>query len=108
MVFFMGNSVRFDPAKDIPALDGKVILVTGGNVGLGKQAVLEFSRHHPAQVWLAARNMDKAQAAADEIKQQVPDASIKLLELDLTSFESIKKAAKTFIEESDRLGECLT
>jgi len=102
-MLFGSKSVSFNPEKDIPPLNGKVILVTGGNIGLGKQSVLELLRHSPAQVWLAARNLDKAKAAADEIKQHVPDAAIKLLELDLTSFESVQKAAKTFSSESDRL-----
>ena len=79
------------------------MLVTGGNTGLGKQSVLEFSRHRPAQIWLAARNLDKAKAAANEIKQQVPDAPIKLLELDLSSFASVRKAAATVSTESERL-----
>ncbi|KAK5043295.1 hypothetical protein LTR13_001066 [Exophiala sideris] len=95
--------VSFNPSKDIPSLQGKVILVTGGNIGLGRASILEFSRHNPAQIWLAARNLDKARVTADEIKQHVPGAPIKLLELDLTSFESVKKAAKTFRAESDRL-----
>jgi len=97
------RSVAFNPQKDMPRLDGKVILVTGGNIGLGKQSVLEFCRHGPSQVWLAARNLEKAQAAAEDIKKLVPGAPVKILELDLASFESIKKAAKTFLLESDRL-----
>jgi NAD(P)-dependent dehydrogenase (short-subunit alcohol dehydrogenase family) len=103
---FGAKSVPFDPDKDIPSLDGKVILVTGGNIGLGKQSVLEFARHHPTQIWLAARNLDKAKVAVDEIKKQLPDAdaaTIKLLELDLASLDSVKKAAQTFASESDRL-----
>jgi len=48
--------------------------VTGGNIGLGKQSILAFVKHQPAEIWLAARNVDKAKAAADEVKQQVPDA----------------------------------
>lgn len=96
-------SVSFNPATDIPSLEGKVILVTGGNNGLGKQSVLEFARHNPAAIWLASRDVKKGQAAAAEIKKQVPDARIKVLQLDLASFESVKKAASTVSAETDRL-----
>jgi len=97
------RSVHFSPKRDIPPLDGKVVLVTGGNSGLGKQCVLEFARHNPARIWLAARNLDKAKAAAEEIKRKVPGAPIKLLKLELSSFESVNEAARTFSSESDRL-----
>lgn len=102
-MLFCNKSVSFNPRDDIPSLEGKVVLVTGANIGLGKQAVLEFARHNPRQIWLAARNLDKARAALDEIKQQVPGAPIKLLQLDLASFASVKEAASTFMSESDRL-----
>ncbi|AEO68959.1 1a08903d-7cff-4785-9fdd-5c4cbe85d42c [Thermothielavioides terrestris] len=97
------KSVSFDPKKDIPPLTDKVILVTGGNVGLGKQAVLEYARHGPGLIWLAARSVEKADAVIDEIKHQVPDANIKALELDLASFASVKKAAATVLSTSPRL-----
>ena len=32
MSFLWGKSVAFSPDKDIPKLDGKVILVTGGTL----------------------------------------------------------------------------
>lgn len=102
-MLFSGTSKPFAPDKDIPSLEGKVILVTGGNVGLGKQAILEYARHNPRQIWLAARNLDKAKAAVDEIQRQVQDAPIKLVQMDLCSFESIKKAAEVFAAESERL-----
>ncbi|KAM6520143.1 hypothetical protein FALCPG4_013694 [Fusarium falciforme] len=102
-MLFTSSSISFNPEKDIPSLHGKVILVTGGNTGLGKQAIVEFARHKPLQIWLAARNLEKAEAAVAEIKQQVPDAAIKLLELDLASFESIHQAARSFLEKSERL-----
>ncbi|ROT41096.1 retinol dehydrogenase 14 [Sodiomyces alkalinus F11] len=111
------KSAPFNQARDIPALDGKVILVTGANIGLGKQCVLEYARHRPAQIWLAARNLDKARAAVDEIQKQLKlestsrgkgqdpaaHAPIKVLELDLSSMESVKKAAAVFLAEADRL-----
>ncbi|KAF7562853.1 hypothetical protein G7046_g1285 [Stylonectria norvegica] len=103
MNFFGGKSKSFDAKTDIPSLKDKVILVTGGNSGLGKQAVLEYARHRPSLIWLASRNLEKAKAAANDIRQQVPDVSIEILEMDLASLESVKKAAKTFLAKSDRL-----
>ncbi|SPN99274.1 related to alcohol dehydrogenase homolog Bli-4 [Cephalotrichum gorgonifer] len=92
---FFAKSVPFDPQEDIPSLDGKVVLVTGGNAGLGKQSVLELARHNPTLIWLAARNLERAQKAADDIREQVPNAPIQTLELDLSSFDSVKAAAET-------------
>jgi NAD(P)-dependent dehydrogenase (short-subunit alcohol dehydrogenase family) len=102
------TSIRFDAAKDISSLEGKVILVTGGNAGLGKQSVLDFARQNPRQIWLAARCLSKAQTTKDEITEAIPHHRntsniIKPLELDLTSFASIFQAAETFLAESDRL-----
>ncbi|KAH8780124.1 hypothetical protein F5883DRAFT_541288 [Diaporthe sp. PMI_573] len=98
------KSMKFNPDKDIPSLKGKVILVTGGNSGLGKQSILEFSKHGPKEIWLGARSNAKAQEAIDDIKIQVPNAPpIKFLQMDLGSFLSIREAAKTFAQHSDRL-----
>ncbi|CAH0057949.1 unnamed protein product [Clonostachys solani] len=100
---FFNNGVSFDPSKDIPSLKGKVILVTGANTGLGKQSVFEYARHDPAQIWLAGRNLEKATQAAQEIIEKVPGANISPLEMDLASFDSIKKAAQTVLSQSQRL-----
>ncbi|KAK4244160.1 hypothetical protein C7999DRAFT_17548 [Corynascus novoguineensis] len=97
------NSVQFNAEKDIPSLEGRVILVTGGSGGLGKQAVLEYARHNPRLIWLAARSIQKANAAVDEIRQQVPGAAIQVVELDLASFASIKNGAATVLSASPRL-----
>jgi NAD(P)-dependent dehydrogenase (short-subunit alcohol dehydrogenase family) len=102
--FFSNTSVPFEPSKDIPSLAGKVILVTGGNTGLGKQSILELARYgKPSKIYLAARDQQKAKGAIDEIKTHAPDAPIVPLDLDLTSFESIKDAARTFLKQEERL-----
>lgn len=98
--------VAFDPTKDIPSLSGKVILVTGGNIGLGKQCILEYARHNPSRIYLAARSPTKAQAAISEIKQQLGASNptlISILELDLSSLNSVQLAAATLIEQESRL-----
>lgn len=90
-------------ASDIPSLEGKVILVTGGNIGLGKQSVLEFARHGAKEIWLASRSTEKADQAIQDIKKEVPDANIKPLSLDLTDLESVRSAARTFAQSSQQL-----
>lgn len=90
-------------AKDIPDLSGKVILVTGANSGLGLQSVLDLARHGPKEIWLTSRTADKAEQAIQEVKKEVPGANLKPLGLDLSSFESIKGAARTFTQSSQRL-----
>ncbi|KAH3908576.1 hypothetical protein HBH56_169290 [Parastagonospora nodorum] len=100
--FNMGKT--FDPAKDIGSLEGKVILVTGGNAGLGKQTITYLAAHSPARIYLAARTASKAESAIADIKSQVPNAcEIVHLPLDLTSFSSIASAADTFKSRESRL-----
>lgn len=100
--FTSGTGVDFT-AADIPSLAGKVIIVTGGNNGLGLQSVIDLARHEPKEIWLSARSTDKANNAIKTVKQVVPGANIKSLEMDLSSFESVKAAARTFTSASDRL-----
>ncbi|KAH7148230.1 retinol dehydrogenase [Dactylonectria macrodidyma] len=96
--------MKFNPRTDIPDLSGKVIFVTGGNVGLGRESILEFCKHNPAQIFLAARSKEKAQAAIDEIVKAVPNAApIIFIELDLGSFDSVKRAANEFLSKSTQL-----
>ncbi|KAI9844084.1 MAG: hypothetical protein M1837_005797 [Sclerophora amabilis] len=93
----------FNPETDIGDLSGKVILVTGGNTGLGKESVLQLAKHNPAQIFLAARTASKAEAAIAEIKQAVPAANVTHLPLDLSSLKSVTEAANAFKSQSQRL-----
>ncbi|KAF5259326.1 hypothetical protein FOXYS1_10059 [Fusarium oxysporum] len=102
-LFGAGGGIAFDPSQDVQSLAGKVILVTGANSGLGKQSILELAKHHPSQIWLAARSLEKANKATADIKQAVPDIAIEPLELDLGSLRSVQHGAKVFLQQSHRL-----
>ena len=105
--------MTFTPSTDIPPLTNKVLLVTGGNEGLGKQTVLQLATHSPTKIYLAARNPSKAEAARDEIQSKASAANnncapITLLNLDLSSFESVKKAASEVKTQESRLDILIT
>ncbi|THC89647.1 hypothetical protein EYZ11_010910 [Aspergillus tanneri] len=63
--------------------------------------------HHPANIYLAARSHTKAEAARDRIRAISTAASIvgiTILELDLASLDSARKAAARVDREVTRLG----
>ncbi|KAH7250290.1 uncharacterized protein BKA55DRAFT_511308 [Fusarium redolens] len=100
----MTKGVSFNPDKDIPDLSGKVILVTGGNTGLGFEVIYQLSKHKPKHIYLAARSEEKANEAIKTLREKNPNVGpITFLQLDLGSFTSIKAAAASFISMSDRL-----
>jgi NAD(P)-dependent dehydrogenase (short-subunit alcohol dehydrogenase family) len=82
-------------AAEIPDLTGKVIIVTGANSGIGYESAKEFARKG-AQTILACRSMDKAQAALDQIRAEIPEAPAEIMQLDLTSLASVHQFVGEF------------
>lgn len=70
---------------------------------MGKETVLQLSKHSPSKLILAARSESKARDAIKDIKIANPDASVDFLPLDLSSFSSVKRAAETYTAANDSL-----
>ncbi|CAH0039313.1 unnamed protein product [Clonostachys rhizophaga] len=97
------NSVEFDPENDIPSLARKVILVTGGSSGLGKQSLIYLAQKNPSEIWFTSRTNSEAEETCKDIREHAPDTTIKPLTLDLGSFKSIRSAAQLLLSQINRL-----
>jgi NAD(P)-dependent dehydrogenase (short-subunit alcohol dehydrogenase family) len=88
--------------QQIPDLTGKVIIVTGGNSGLGYESVKAFAEKG-AEVILASRSVEKGEAAKAEIEKENPAGKIVVMPLDLTDLSKIRGFADSFLKTYQRL-----
>eukprot|EP00123_Amoebidium_parasiticum_P015202 comp22833_c0_seq1/m.35930 comp22833_c0_seq1/g.35930 ORF comp22833_c0_seq1/g.35930 comp22833_c0_seq1/m.35930 type:complete len:332 (-) comp22833_c0_seq1:503-1498(-) len=84
--------------KNASKIKGKVAIITGANSGLGKEATIALCKAG-VHVVMACRSAEKAWAVEEEIKKEVPDAQITLMDLDLQSLESVRKFASEFAQK---------
>jgi NAD(P)-dependent dehydrogenase (short-subunit alcohol dehydrogenase family) len=89
-------------AEEMPDQSGRIAIVTGANSGLGYETTLALARKG-AQVVMACRNLEKGQAALDQVQQQAPNARLDLMKLDLASLASIHEFADAYLARYDRL-----
>jgi len=85
---------------NIPDLSGKIIIVTGGNSGLGYESVKAFAEKG-AEVVLASRSLEKGEAAKTSMGNV--KGKIVVMTLDLMDFASIKNFAESFKKKYTRL-----
>ncbi|MCO4772449.1 MAG: SDR family oxidoreductase [Deltaproteobacteria bacterium] len=91
-----------DWPPNLPDMTGKVVLVTGANTGLGLVTAQELARAG-ARVHMACRNQDKARAAMETIRAEVPNADLELLPLDLASLDSLRASAEAWLAKGEPL-----
>lgn len=82
-------------------MDGKTVIVTGSNAGIGKETAKELARRG-ARVILACRNMERARKAAQDIYEDT-GATVIVKQLDLCSFKSVRAFADDVIKTEPRL-----
>jgi len=80
--------------KNKKRLDGKTVVLTGGNAGIGSETAKDLA-NRGAVVYILCRDKVKAEKTIHWIKSENPKANIFFEACNLASFSSIKSCAKT-------------
>lgn len=80
--------------------DGKVALITGGNSGIGKAAVLKFAGEG-AKVVIAARRESEGMQVVDEVKKAGSEAVF--FKTDVTECDQVEELIENAVEHFGRL-----
>ncbi|NXJ92504.1 RDH12 dehydrogenase, partial [Corythaixoides concolor] len=87
--------------KSRARLEGKVVIITGANTGIGKETARDLARR--GKVIVACRDIVKAEAAASEIRAETGNQEVIVKKLDLADTKSIREFAEKFLAEEKEL-----
>ena len=83
-------------------LDGKIVIVTGANAGIGLCTVTDLAKRG-ATIVMACRDMRKGEKALEKAKAESSSEDILLMHLDLSSLDSVRNFAKEFLSKYSKL-----
>ncbi|XP_029943589.1 retinol dehydrogenase 12-like [Salarias fasciatus] len=83
-------------------LDGKTVVITGANTGIGKETAIDLSKRG-ARVIIACRDMEKAKAAVKEIIESSGNDNVLCKKLDLSDTKSIREFAEGINQDEAKL-----
>ncbi|KAL8894033.1 MAG: hypothetical protein Q9192_004689 [Flavoplaca navasiana] len=90
---------KFDPNKDIPDLDGKVYIVTGGTAGIGFGITAHLLQHNAAKIFLLSQKEEHADEAMEELKKYGDTSKVQWIHCDLKDLKQTYSAAKQLQSE---------
>ena len=89
--------------KDIPDLTGYVIIVTGGNSGIGYETAYHLALAG-ARVYISSRSQARVDEAIKAMGERAGrQLDLRFLQVDLQDLRSVRKAAEGFGERDERL-----
>lgn len=101
---FVRSQLLVTPPEPTGDLTGKTVIVTGSNVGLGKEAARHFTSLYASTVVLAVRSLEKGEAARRDIEATTGRKGvIKVMHLDMSHYQSVLEFASHAHHELDRV-----
>lgn len=85
-----------------PAIEGKVILITGATDGIGKQTALELAQMG-AQILVHGRDLDKTAKTCEELKLQTDNDAIFGFVADFADLNQVRKLVREVTNQFDHL-----
>ncbi|RNA08950.1 retinol dehydrogenase 13-like [Brachionus plicatilis] len=101
---YLANRFYFSGAryKSEKKLDGKVVVVTGSDSGIGFETALDFAKRG-ARVILACRDTIRAEKAVGTIIQQTGNKQVDYEFIDLADLDTVRSFVKSLKQKIDRL-----
>lgn len=85
-------------------MENKIILITGANSGLGKDAARQLAmRNETERIYLACRNQAKAEAAKAELESKTGRKIFEIVLTDVSDPDSVRQGLKNLNEPIDAL-----
>ncbi len=81
--------------RDAQVMQGKTVLITGANRGIGKETTRVLARMG-ATIVMACRNLTKANPVGEAIKRENGNGQIEVMQLDVASLNSIREFVVRF------------
>ncbi|XP_060920475.1 retinol dehydrogenase 12, like [Labrus mixtus] len=83
-------------------LDGKTVVITGANTGIGKETAIDLAKRG-AKVIMACRDAERGQAAVKEVVEGSGNQNIVFMKLDLADSKSIREFAEAINKDEPKL-----
>lgn len=85
-------------------IQGKTIIITGGTWGgIGTETARVIVKHGPKLVIITGRKYSVLEESITNIRKETPNAKVKGVVMDLSSFESVGKAASEIDSLVDKI-----
>ncbi|KAI0817395.1 NAD(P)-binding protein [Xylaria sp. FL0064] len=98
-----GSSNKFDPNTDIPDLNGRVYIVTGGSAGIGYGIAAHILQHNCARLYQVGRKEEHLSEAQDSLQKYGDVSRIELVQCDFEDLQQTHEVAKRLASELQRL-----
>ena len=101
-LYFVRRYLAGGVCRSKARLDGKTVVITGGNTGIGKETAIDLAGRN-ARVILACRSAEKGEKAAVEVREKSGNDDVVFRQLDLASLTSVRQFAAKVLEEEPRI-----